>query len=542
MSTGSPTSPDRAWRQLPRDDRAWFLAVVAALAAYYLLPWPALSWLLLLALVALAWRRLDLVLAALPLTFPFWYVPKHVTARATFPLSEIVLGVCVAVALARLAIRFARSREPLGVARQARQLWRMAGWPFWLAAGAFLLAGVLGVLVARRPPEALRELRWEVVEPLVYLVLLLAQGNAPALWRRSVAAFLSSAVLLAGLAALQIAIWHVTFAPLAAGNALVPLAPDPDGTLRATGLVYGSGNSLGAYLERALPLAGVFALLPRRQTGVSPRVRWLCGGLCLAYVLALVWSQSRGAWVGAAVAAVTVGAALLWRTPLAHRLVSLRGAWLAGMTAGVVAVLALLGALWGRMLLGAALAGHNGSGEMRGLLWLSAWHMLRDHPVLGVGLDQFLYYYSPLYTAHPYWITVLNGHPTIAWREPDLAHPHNLVLDLWLSVGVLGLAAFASVLIAFFRRCARLWLDAGAAGATVAVSGWASLALGAGAAMLAGLVHGMVDSAYFEPDLALVFWWLVALVLLASTQARNAAEQGQATALPATGGAHAAPR
>jgi putative inorganic carbon (HCO3(-)) transporter len=192
--------------------------------------------------------------------------------------------------------------------------------------------------------------------------------------------------------------------------------------------------------------------------------------------------------------------------------VSARRPWLLA----VAGALALAAALWQRTgLVATALAGHNGSGEVRTLVWLAAWHMIRDHPLFGIGLDQFLYYYSNLYTGHPYWITVLNGHPTLAWREPDLAHPHNLVLDLWLSVGLLGLLAFAAVLALFWVRCVRLWLRATRAG-SMPSSGWlAAIALGLGASMLGAVLHGMVDSAYFVPDLALIFWGSVGIALAA---------------------------
>jgi hypothetical protein len=39
--------------------------------------------------------------------------------------------------------------------------------------------------------------------------------------------------------------------------------------------------------------------------------------------------------------------------------------------------------------------------------------------------------------------------------------------------------------------------------------------------VLASLVHGMVDSAYFVPDLALIFWWSVGLALLAGFNAHG---------------------
>jgi O-antigen ligase len=167
------------------------------------------------------------------------------------------------------------------------------------------------------------------------------------------------------------------------------------------------------------------------------------------------------------------------------------------------------------------------------LVWLAAWHMIRDHSIFGIGLDQFLYYYSPHFTSRPYWITVLNGHPTIAWREPNFAQPHNLVLDLWLSVGVLGLAALAAVIALFTRACLHLWQQGRRTPASATNAGRAALAVGAGAAMLATLVHGMVDSAYFEPDLALIFWWLVALMLLARTPVLRSPRATSARAVPA---------
>ena len=103
----------------------------------------------------------------------------------------------------------------------------------------------------------------------------------------------------------------------------------------------------------------------------------------------------------------------------------------------------------------------------------------------------------------------MNGHPTIAVYQPDLAHPHNLILDLWLSAGLLGLIGYALVVVALARRGWRLWRRAsGAAGATAA---WRRIAVvGVLGALLATLTHGMVDSAYFQPDLALAFWWGVA--------------------------------
>src|SRR5579883_1657465 len=81
---------------------ALIASMIACLAYFYLVPAPLLALPGLLIFAVLAWGRLDLALALLPLTFPFWYVPKRLFNDKVFPLSEIVLAVCVALALAHL--------------------------------------------------------------------------------------------------------------------------------------------------------------------------------------------------------------------------------------------------------------------------------------------------------------------------------------------------------------------------------------------------------------------------------------------------------
>jgi O-antigen ligase len=135
-----------------------------------------------------------------------------------------------------------------------------------------------------------------------------------------------------------------------------------------------------------------------------------------------------------------------------------------------------------------------GSTPPRLLLWREAVGYIRRYP-LGIGLDQFVFYHDPS-----------NGRSLIdpalvGTSEQYAAHPHNLLLDIWLRLGPLGLVAFGWLLVRFFRRGLRM-VRADAA----------PLALGALAAMVAALAHGLVDNFYFVPDLALAFWLLIALV------------------------------
>ena len=108
--------------------------------------------------------------------------------------------------------------------------------------------------------------------------------------------------------------------------------------------------------------------------------------------------------------------------------------------------------------------------------------------VFGIGLDQFLYVYTPRYVR------------PAAWSERFTSHPHNLILDLWLSLGILGLIVAAGYAFVLVRRATQ---------ARALRSGLATAAL---AAIVAGFLHGLVDNGYFLPDLALVWWFLTALI------------------------------
>ena len=134
----------------------------------------------------------------------------------------------------------------------------------------------------------------------------------------------------------------------------------------------------------------------------------------------------------------------------------------------------------------------TGTGFFRVSVWTSAVNMIRDHPLIGVGLDNFLYEY-PKYILPE------------AWREPNLSHPHNLILDWWTRLGVFGVAVLAWMIVEFFRRglqVYRTWPD----------NAGRVLVLALMASMIDFLAHGMIDAAYFLPDLAFVFMLTLALV------------------------------
>ena len=125
-------------------------------------------------------------------------------------------------------------------------------------------------------------------------------------------------------------------------------------------------------------------------------------------------------------------------------------------------------------------------------LWEATLNMIRDHPLFGVGLDNFLYHY-PRYML------------PAAWQEPDLSHPHNILLDWWTRLGVLGVGALIWLEVAFFRLGLRLYRSLGEGELR-------ALVLGLMASMVGFLAHGLIDNSYFLVDLAFVFFLTLGIV------------------------------
>ncbi|HJQ39829.1 MAG TPA: O-antigen ligase family protein [Thermoanaerobaculia bacterium] len=69
--------------------------------------------------------------------------------------------------------------------------------------------------------------------------------------------------------------------------------------------------------------------------------------------------------------------------------------------------------------------------------------MIRDHPVLGVG---------PANVKEDYALYRKQDAP-----RPRPPHLHNNVVQLWAERGILGLAAYVTLLALFFRMCAKAW-------------------------------------------------------------------------------------
>ena len=337
-----------------------------------------------------------------------------------------------------------------------RFTWRT---PFTIPVLLFVVAGFISVLAAPNLLLAAGLYRAYILEPIAFAFVLIHVVTSP---RR---AFL----VLGGLGVAGIAV--------AAPNAVTVLealrAHTYDVTQTPPVVIYTTANALALFLGPSIAVAAAILL--------HASDRYARAGSAVFLVVAgpaMLLTFSRGGYL--AMAAVAVGVALSHR----RRWWLLAGAVVAG------GLLAAIPPVFHRIELefqnvnGTTFFGRAGRVE----LWKATLQMLREHPIFGAGLSGFADRIAPFWNAN---------HPE---RFID---PHNIVLNFWVETGVLGLIAMAWILVLAFRTAWR--------GSRSPDVNWRAIEIGILLAMVAVVVHGLVDVPYFKNDLSLQFWTLVSL-------------------------------
>jgi len=423
------------------------------LLMYYSLPWPVLALAMLLLAAVLIALRLDIGLAYLVFSIPFFLYPKVIFGKA-FSLVETLTLVCFTAWLWQ-RVHAVGLRSTLGQIKALPHSMTPLDWTVVV----FVSIAALSLFVSANRSVSFREFRVIIIEPALLYLLLRQNGLEEKALRR-----LADALLLAGLAVSVFGLYQY----FVSGDVIIA-----EGVRRVRG-VYASPNNLSLLLGRIIPLA-----LSGFVVGGSRR-RISYGLALLPLVLCLFLTYSRGGWLLSLPAALlTVG------------LLRGRRATLFALVAIVVGCLVLVPLIGTQRL--ATLANFEQGTTFRRLkLWQATLAMIRDHPITGVGLDNFLYQY-PHYMLRE------------AWQEPDLSHPHNIILDYWTRLGIGGVVILFLLEAAFFKLALRTYwrLPDGDDRAIV---------LGLIAGMVSTLVHGLIDNSYFLVDLAFIFFLSFGLV------------------------------
>ena len=406
------------------------------------------------------YHRLANGLVLILLWAPFFLKPVELHSYA-IPMVEAMLLITAGAGAVKLMaaignrLQMANSGFPV-FSRKARPQITVTD----CAIACLALLGFVSLLWTDHLDQATTELRTLIIEPAIFFLLIRAiQPGRETLSR------LYFAVVAAGALACLIGLVEVVIGPEG-----LPLRG-----------VYGSPNNVGLLLGRAIPFALAIALVH-----LKARWRWAAIGSFAIMLPALLLTQS----IGAIVLGVPAGLACVIAGRFGRRAIL---PLLAAAAAGIVGL-----ALLSQVLSGVAnlLDFSSGTSFVRLRLWESAIAMIRDRPLTGLGLDQFLYYYGGEYLR-----------PDAIW-DADLSHPHNFILDFWTRLSIVAVAAFLLIQVSFWR-CAYLILEKTRASDPLAFA----MTLGLAGSMAGLLAHGLVDNSVFVIDLAYIFMFQLAAML-----------------------------
>lgn len=326
--------------------------------------------------------------------------------------------------------------------------------PLMLPAVVFLVAGAISVVVSGDHRAALGLYRAYFLEPAAYAVILATVA--------STARRLGFILLGFGAGAVYAALLNMTVVIEAIRHHTLNLETTPPV------VIYDTANALALYLIPLVAIAGAVLIhAPGR------RERWLSGLFLVIAIPASVLTFSRGGYLGLAVVALGLA--------ISHRRAKLLVP--AVLAAGIL--VSLIPPIRHRI----AYELHPIPGntvDFRLRIWGQTLKLLSHHPIFGVGLSNYEQ------AMGPYWQDITR-----------VIYPHNILLNFWVITGVLGVAGFGWLTVRTFILAARGW--GGDA------PGWRPYDLGVMLALLAIVVHGLVDVPFFKNDLSLEYWALVAI-------------------------------
>jgi len=261
---------------------------------------------------------------------------------------------------------------------------------------------------------------------------------------------------------------------------------DPNSVADGTQRIYSTlenPNLLAGYLIPILPLALV-ALLRWR----SPWLRLFALTSFLLGAVAMLFTYSRGGWIGMVLALAVLGLLLLLR--FSRLLAAPFKRWLPPLTIAFVVLALVVAAVKVEplrvRLMSMAAGREDSSNNFRINVWLAAIEMIQDRPWLGIGPGNTIFnLIYPLYQQPRF--TALSA--------------YSVPLELAVETGIPGLLAVFGLLITSLKiGCSQIYRDL-----------FLSLpCLGAIAAVVGLAGHGFVDTIFFRPEVQISGWFVLA--------------------------------
>jgi len=391
--------------------------------------------------VFIAWREIDWAVYVVIILLPT-YLIRFSNNIFPFTLLEVMMILLFLVWLSKKWIK----KQPI----------HLANWPLLII---WLLAATIAVIFSPDQQAGLGLLKAYFIEPVIFYLVFI---NVIKEKKQLKLAAWSLGLLVAWLSVYAI-IQYFTGVGI----------PDPwqAAESRRVVAVFPYPNALGLLLA---PILALFIGLAARVKFFTKRTFWWGVMIIMLGSFSLLAAVSQGAWLGLALALVFLSFFLFsWKKVLSF--------WL-------IIIILILAIPQARDYLMPLATFSDVSGDVRKVMWQGTWNLLKARPVLGSGLAGFPYYYEQY---------------RLIKHTEFLLYPHNIILNFWVELGLLGLIIFVWLLVWFFRRGYQLLKTKNIE------FNWVIALM---TAMVCLIGHGLVDVPYFKNDLAVLFWLLLAMM------------------------------
>ncbi len=378
----------------------------------------------------------------------------------------------------------------------------------FIAFDLFFLASAVGIFVSDMPIPTFGEWRAFFLEPMILFLILVGRAVIPTrphlnlllkgeevvdpspVRRGQGEVSLNSHDLIWGLALSTLSISVYAIIQKFTGWGIATPEWTGEATRRVTAF-FSSPNAVGLYLAPVtmliIPLllrggqggvAEVGAMQFSPATPPSPPLgkrRMTRALLIMVFVLSVVaifFTKSQGTWIGLA------GGVLVFLFFVGYK--------------KIAAVMAVLGVIFALLLpsMRQAVLFQDQANQNRLRLWGYTQTFLTKSPqnfILGTGVRQFFRKIQK-----PYYDKIV---------MERLIYPHNIFLNFWTEIGLLGMLAIITILGYAFYLSYKI--------------GKNNKLLGAGllGALTALVTHGLVDVPYFKNDLSFLFWIIIVIII-----------------------------
>jgi O-antigen ligase len=401
-------------------------------------------------------------------SLPLYVVRCKDLAWCSSPVPFTLLEILILASFASWAI-WRLYQVKRGITNAHRLFERLRG-PFFWPLAIFLLVGTVAMFVSPDLKAAAGVWKAYFIEPALLFIVVLDIS----LVKRSVYWVLYP-LILSG-------VWLSVYAISQSVTGVDPFAPSSISFGRVTG-VYDNPNALGLYLGPLLAVGlGLLIEVFKEKNIFQKKFLILFLIISLALFLGTIYfSKSRGGSIAATLTLLFFVSTVIYvRVPEFFRRF---GRWFFYLLIASFLTIFVIGFVnIGRFAPGMQIINRD-SIKSRLCIWQGTKNIVKDSPILGIGLSGFPKVYPDFVTCEPY----------------PFQYPHNIFLNFWVEVGLAGLLLFIYIVYKYWRILYR-YLDN-------------FIAIGLFSVVIYIFTHGMVDVPYFKNDLSSQFWVLMALAI-----------------------------